>query len=218
MTEKELHKLSRQDLLQLLVAQGRESASLQVQLNETEQELAQTKDNNDRLRGKLDEKDVQIDGLKAKLDDKDAQIERLKLKLDDKDALIEKLKTRLDHKDDRIKDLENTLEDWLTSRRIELTEAGNIAEAALRLNGIFDVAQQAAEQYLENLKMIAEHKDHPEPSISEKEAEFRLIKAREDDDDKAFEEEYHAVVDNTDELEGLSDKANDEMPENKTEE
>ena len=40
----------------------------------------------------------------------------------------------------------------LESRTIEVKEAGSIAEAALRLNGVFTAAQEAAAQYLENVK------------------------------------------------------------------
>lgn len=43
------------------------------------------------------------------------------------------------------------LEDRLNEREIRLAKSGNIAEAALRLNGIFEAAQKAAEQYLENV-------------------------------------------------------------------
>lgn len=39
----------------------------------------------------------------------------------------------------------------LESRRIQLASAGSIAEAALKLNHIFEDAQAAADQYLENL-------------------------------------------------------------------
>lgn len=35
-------------------------------------------------------------------------------------------------------------------------EAGSIAEAALRLNKVFEAAQQAADQYLENIRTQAE--------------------------------------------------------------
>ena len=42
-----------------------------------------------RFKGKLDEKDVQIDRLKKKLNEKDALIERLKFKLDAKDQTLE---------------------------------------------------------------------------------------------------------------------------------
>ncbi len=44
----------------------------------------------------------------------------------------------------------------LASRKIEIDHAGSIAEAALRLNGVFEAAQQAAEQYLENVRRLAE--------------------------------------------------------------
>lgn len=40
------------------------------------------------------------------------------------------------------------LEKQLSDRKIELEKAGNIAEAALRLNRIFEAAQQAADDYV----------------------------------------------------------------------
>ena len=161
MTEKEFHKLRRRDLLELLVAQGKENIQIQEELNKTSEELAQAQEVNERLKARLNEKDAQMDEtsgrLKAKLDEKDIQIhettEHLKAKLDEKDALIEKLKGRLDHKDAQIKTLRRRIEEWQSSKRIELEEAGSIAEAALRLNGIFEVAQQAADQYLYNIKL-----------------------------------------------------------------
>lgn len=161
MTEKEFHKLRRRDLLELLVAQGKENIQIQEELNKTSEELAQAQEVNERLKARLNEKDAQMEEtserLKAKLDEKDIQIhettEHLKAKLDEKDALIEKLKGRLDHKDAQIKTLRRRIEEWRSSKRIELEEAGSIAEAALRLNGIFEVAQQAADQYLYNIKL-----------------------------------------------------------------
>ena len=35
-----------------------------------------------------------------------------------------------------------------------MEDSGSIAEAALRLNGIFEAAQKAADQYLESVKVI----------------------------------------------------------------
>ena len=43
----------------------------------------------------------------------------------------------------------------LESRDIMLRQSGSIAEAALKLNGVFEAAQKAAEQYLENVKRIS---------------------------------------------------------------
>lgn len=45
----------------------------------------------------------------------------------------------------------NKAREQLQSREILLEEAGSIAEASLRLNRIFEDAQQAADQYLENV-------------------------------------------------------------------
>ena len=42
----------------------------------------------------------------------------------------------------------------LEERRIEISEAGSIAEAALRLHDIFDAAQAAADTYLENVRAL----------------------------------------------------------------
>lgn len=78
MTEKELHKLKRGELLEMMLAQSRE-----------------------------------IDALRL-----------------------------------RIKELEEKLAD----REIRIRQSGSIAEAALKINGIFEAAQAAADQYLENVK------------------------------------------------------------------
>ena len=40
----------------------------------------------------------------------------------------------------------------LAERRIQIENAGSIAEAALKLNEVFEAAQRAADQYLESLK------------------------------------------------------------------
>lgn len=47
-------------------------------------------------------------------------------------------------------------EDRLKERDIAIEEAGSIAEAALKLNHIFEDAQKAADQYLENIRRQAE--------------------------------------------------------------
>ncbi len=40
----------------------------------------------------------------------------------------------------------------LEDRRIRLEEAGSIAEAALELNGVFEAAQKACQEYLDNIR------------------------------------------------------------------
>lgn len=112
MTDKEMHKLSRRELLQLLLAQVSETEELKRSVTEKDSKLAELHENYERLRKRLDQKDA------------------------------------------KIHELQNILHEERTTRRIELQEAGSIAEAALRLNGIFEMAQKAADQYLENIKML----------------------------------------------------------------
>lgn len=59
---------------------------------------------------------------------------------------------------ERAEQLESELEQTkkqLEDRRITEMEAGSIADAALKLNGIFEAAQRAADQYLDNVKAIS---------------------------------------------------------------
>lgn len=44
----------------------------------------------------------------------------------------------------------------LENRQIAIAQAGTMAEAALRLNGVFEAADEAARQYLENVRRMAE--------------------------------------------------------------
>lgn len=81
MTDKELKRLKRIDLLELLIAQTRENDRLRAQLQETQERLA--------------------------------------------------------------------------AKELILAQSGSIAEAALRLNGVFEAAQSAADQYLASVKARA---------------------------------------------------------------
>lgn len=45
----------------------------------------------------------------------------------------------------------------LHSRVLLEEKAGSIAEAALKLNGVFNAAQAAADQYLKNIQLLAEN-------------------------------------------------------------
>lgn len=131
MTTKELHRLKRRELLQLLLAQSEEAEEIRKKLEETSAELELTASNYERLRKRLDQKDAQIAELRA------------------------------------------TIEEERTKRRIELDDAGNIAEAALRLNGVFEAAQAAAEQYLENMRIRQAAMDAREAELRTREAELR---------------------------------------------
>lgn len=49
-----------------------------------------------------------------------------------------------------------SLQEQLAERQINLNQAGNIAEASLQLNGIFQAAQDAAQQYLDSIRDLSE--------------------------------------------------------------
>lgn len=55
----------------------------------------------------------------------------------------------------------------LNDRVILESEAGSIAEAALKLNGVFEAAQAAADQYLESIKHIADARRHRDGDVDE---------------------------------------------------
>ncbi len=44
----------------------------------------------------------------------------------------------------------------LMDRKIQMENIGSIAEAALKLNDVFEAAQAAADQYLENVRRLGE--------------------------------------------------------------
>lgn len=124
MTIKELQKLKRRDLLQLLVEQSKEALSLQTEQEEMDEETARLEESNVRLRSKIEDKDIQI----------------------------ERLMGRLNSKRQRIAELETEIEAWHSSRQAGLENSGTVAEAALRLSGIVEAAQRAADQYLYNIR------------------------------------------------------------------
>lgn len=67
MTDKELHKLGRRDLLQLMLAQGREAERAKKELAEAQDKLAQLEAGYERLKRRLDEKDAMILKLRSSL-------------------------------------------------------------------------------------------------------------------------------------------------------
>lgn len=100
MTDKELKKLSRVELLEMLVEISRENEALQSKLIEQNEQHQ-----------------AEIEKINA---DFQAQIDDLNRQLDDK--------------------------------KLAIGRAGSIAEACLQVNGIFEAAQAAAEQYLINVR------------------------------------------------------------------
>lgn len=88
---KELQKLKRQDILELLIEQMQENDTLRARMSEAEAQIRDLTSLSERLKDKLNDKDAQIELLKDRLNDKDAQIDSFKARLDQKDKLLEGL-------------------------------------------------------------------------------------------------------------------------------
>lgn len=54
---------------------------------------------------------------------------------------------RLQIQEEQMRKKLEALECQLADKKLDIAESGSIAEAALRLNGVFDAAQRAADQY-----------------------------------------------------------------------
>lgn len=84
----------------------------------------------------------------------------------------------------QIDDLTALVEDYekqLAERRITIEQSGSLAEAALKLNGVFDAAQRAADQYVEETKhRVANLREETDGAIerARKQAEDILKQAR----------------------------------------
>lgn len=84
-------------------------------------------------------------------------IEHTKLKRMSRKDLLELLVLQSKKIDKLTNELKETKE-LLLSKEIVIKESGSIAEASLKLNKIFEDAQLAADQYLENIKRIEQEK------------------------------------------------------------
>ena len=90
----------------------------------------------------------------------------------------------------RIEDLEleiKKVKGELNSKKIEIEEAGNIAEAALKLNKVFETAEIAAEQYIKAIKN-KEDKDYQKMLKEYEKEKKRMLKKVESDCLKKKEE------------------------------
>lgn len=77
---------------------------------------------------------------------------------------------------DKLSEQKQELESELKDKRLRLSNAGNIADAALEMNDCFRNAQKAAEQYLNEIKAIREETEAERQRIlAEAEAEASKI-------------------------------------------
>ena len=80
----------------------------------------------------------------------------------------------------------------LRDRRIEIDKAGSLAEAALSLNGVFQAAEAAAQQYLENIQRISSQQDAISRVIKEQ-SEKEAAQIRQEAE--AYSQKVHADAD-----------------------
>ena len=59
----------------------------------------------------------------------------------------------------RVKQQLEEAEEKLNKRQIAIDNAGSIAEASLQLNGVFEAAEAAGEQYLENIRNLSDRQE-----------------------------------------------------------
>ena len=93
---------------------------------------------------------------------------------------------------DRLKTRLTQAEAQLQERRIAMDQAGSLAEAALSLNGVFQAADAAAQQYLENIQRISSQQDAFCRALKEK-AENEAAQIRQEA--HAYSERVHAEAD-----------------------
>ena len=93
----------------------------------------------------------------------------------------DQLKTRLEQAEAQLRD-----------RQIAIDKAGSLAEAALSLNGVFQAAEAAAQQYLENIQRISSQQDAFCRALKET-AEKETAQIRQEA--QAYSQKVHAEAD-----------------------
>ncbi len=166
MAEKELRKLNRKELLQMMVefseeAEAAKAHEKEMQKNfdiQREQLLQQMADERSELLSKFDEEKAE---MRAKFNEQKEQIEQelnndiagMKARYERE---IEEL--NIEHRKE-FEGFKNRLEKEKAEIRAEVDDklqkignAGNLAEAVLSINGVMEAAQKSAEKYLETIK------------------------------------------------------------------
>lgn len=137
MAEKELRKLSRRELLQMLLMQCEESERLQNELDCITAEHEAMAESYERLKGKLNVKD-------ERLNQKDEKIARLREEI---------MRLQKENKELKVSGTAGSHEAEAYAEAQMLTEATN------RLNKVITSAQQAADRYLANMREMSEMSD-----------------------------------------------------------
>ena len=169
MTEHELRGLGRRQLLELMLEQGKEMESskaayekdldflkaeherdLEYLKAEHEKETSQLKKELEQAKAAMKEQANSVN--EAELEAQKSQYEQTVESLKDLDALREEHREETAHLREELEQAKKSLE----KREIALNEAGSIAVAALQINGVFEAAQAASQQYIENIRSLSD--------------------------------------------------------------
>lgn len=102
---------------------------------------------------------------------------------------------RLTEKNEELQHRLEQAEQALAEKRLKIDNAGSIAEAAMEMNQVFQSAQQAAEQYLENIRLLSERQEEicaNRERESREKAEQMLADTRETCDSLVFQARQQA--------------------------
>lgn len=174
MTEHELRGLGRRQLLELMLEQGKEMESskaayekdldflkaeherdLEYLKAEHEKETSQLKKELEQAKAAMKEQANSVNEaeLEAQKSQYEQTVESLKAQhQQDLEALREEHKEETAHLREELEQAKKSLE----KREIALNEAGSIAVAALQINGVFEAAQAASQQYIENIRSLSD--------------------------------------------------------------
>ena len=174
MTEHELRGLGRRQLLELMLEQGKEMESskaayekdldflkseherdLEYLKAEHEKETSQLKKELEQAKAAMKEQANSVNEaeLEAQKSQFEQTVESLKARhQQDLDALREEHREETAHLREELEQAKKSLE----KREIALNEAGSIAVAALQINGVFEAAQAASQQYIENIRSLSD--------------------------------------------------------------
>lgn len=174
MTEHELRGLGRRQLLELMLEQGKEMESskaayekdldflkseherdLEYLKAEHEKETSQLKKELEQAKAAMKEQANSVNEaeLEAQKSQFEQTVESLKARhQQDLEALREEHKEETAHLREELEQAKKSLE----KREIALNEAGSIAVAALQINGVFEAAQAASQQYIENIRSLSD--------------------------------------------------------------
>ena len=150
MTEKELHKLSRQDLLRLLLAQSKEVARQKNRIEELTTAYGQERELTNRLKAKLDEKDATAEHLNRRLDAIDGTMNKLKAEMAEILQEVKHLRVRLDEKD-------MALDSACARPDTLLPETGARSVPVKAETGSDEAAGEAAERLAYLKELLAQH-------------------------------------------------------------